>query len=385
MNTYQTLQTAIASCYSREATERWQEIISETHPDWSDLSHEATVLGLAPLLYDTLRRTSEPGIAEDTLVDLRKSYYDTAGHNLIVLQELVTIIRSLNSQSIEAAVLKGAALILNIYERVAHRPMVDLDLLIAFDDLAATTTSLGELGYEVDEPLPFRDTSGLVWNERILLKRDGSGPSVEIHWHLLDNPYYATRLATDTLMSRSILTSAADVSAQILEPEDQIIHLCCHNLYHHQGNFARSLVDIAFMVAKYGDDLRWDDILSRSIESDTRMAVRLTLESAARDWYVPIPPLVLEEISSWPYTVRERFYTRSQGSAYLRALRTLSALPGLRTKLGFVRGQLFPDRSYLEWRYGLGSGTPLLVGYLKRYTSGIGVAGRAITGRNTPK
>ncbi len=385
MNNHQALRTAIASCYSRKASETWQLAASETPPDWPELTILATELGFAPLLYDALRRTPDADISEDTLAELRKSYYDTAGHNLIVLRELVAIIKSLAAQNITVVVLKGAALILDVYERVAHRPMVDLDLLIRFDDLPGSTEALKILGYDVNEPLPFHDESGLVWNERILIKRDGTGPSVEIHWNLLDNPYYATRLAADSLIGRSIETSAADVNANVLRPEDQIIHLCCHNVYHHKSAFARSLVDIGFVVAKYGDDIRWADIMARSVESDTRMAVRLTLDSAASDWYAPIPQSVLEEINSWQSTARERFYMTSQASGYSRALRTLSALPGTRARLTYIKGQLFPDRKYLEWRYGLGSDSPRVIGYLKRYASGFGSVGRAITGRNATR
>jgi hypothetical protein len=172
----------------------------------------------------------------------------------------------------------------------------------------------------------------------------------------------------------------ADVDPRVLNVEDQIIHLCCHNLYHHLGRFTRSLVDIAFLVAKYGDQIVWEDIIQRSEESDTTMAVGSAVEQLSDNWYTPIPEFVIAKTSAWKRSTRQRLYARSQENVYFRALRTLTALPGNRNKMNYIKGQLFPERDYIEWRYGLGPDTPLPVGYIKRYLSGLGGIGRAIVG-----
>lgn len=381
METDLTLQTAIASCYSHDAAERWQQLLIETPPNWTVLADYASSLGLAPLLYDTIRRSDESLIPVEILSDLRKHYYDTAGHNLLILRELVAVLRSFDAAGIAVVVLKGAALIQDVYERLAYRPMVDLDLLIRFDDLTLATEQLEQQGYRVLHPAPFQDDSGLYWNEVMLVQQNRKGPAIELHWHLLDNPYYATRLKTESLMERSRQLSVADVAPRILNVEDQIIHLCCHNLYHHLGRFTRSLVDIAFVVAKYGDEIVWEDITRRSEESDTTMAVSSAVEQLSDNWYTPIPEFVIDRTSAWKPSTRQRLYARSQENEYLRALRTLTALPGNRNKMRYIKGQLFPERDYIEWRYGLGSDTSLSAGYIKRYLSGLGGIGRAIVRR----
>jgi hypothetical protein len=375
------LQTAIASCYSQDAAVLWQQILYETPPDWADLAEYASGLGLAPLLYDTVRRSDESVIPEEILSDLRNHYYDTAGHNLLILQELVAILRSFDDAGIDVVVLKGAALIQDVYEKLAYRPMIDLDLLIRFDDLAQATERLEQQGYRVLQPAPFKDESGLYWNEVMLVQQNNGGSVVELHWHLLDNPYYATRIKTESLIERSRQLLTADVAPRVLSLEDQIIHLCCHNLYHHLGRFTRSLVDIAFVVAKYGDEIDWESISQRSEESDTTMAVGSAIEQLSDNWYAPIPKFAIDKAATWKPSRRERLYAKSQESEYLRALRTLTALPGSRNKLKYIKGQLFPDRSYMEWRYGVGSDTSLIGGYVKRYFSGLRGLGRAIIGK----
>ena len=381
METDLTLQTAIASCYSHDAAERWQQLLIETPPNWAVLADYASVLGLAQLLYDTIRRSDESLISVEILSDLRKHYYDTAGHNLLILRELVSILRSFDAAGIAVVVLKGAALIQDVYERLAYRPMVDLDLLIRFDDLTLAMEQLEQHGYRVLHPAPFPDDSGLYWNEVMLVQQNRKGPAIELHWHLLDNPYYASRLKTESLIERSRQLCVADVAPRVLNVEDQIIHLCCHNLYHHSGRFTRSLVDIAFVVAKYGDEIVWEDITRRSEESDTTMAVSSAVEQLSDNWYTPIPEFVIDRTSAWKPSTRQRLYARSQENEYLRALRTLTALPGNRNKIRYIMGQLFPERDYIEWRYGLGSDTSLSAGYIKRYLSGLGGIGRAIVRR----
>jgi hypothetical protein len=375
------LQIAIASCYSREAAEKWQQLLDEAKPNWAVLADYASDLGLAPLLYDTIRRSNESLIPVEILADLRKQYYDTAGINLLILRELVAVLRSFDAVGLDVVVLKGAALIQDVYERLAFRPMVDLDLLIRFEDLELAKEQLEQLGYGLIHPAPFHDESGLFWNEIMLAKQTNSGPAIELHWHLLDNPYYATRLKTESLIGRSRQLSVADVAPRVLNLEDQIIHLCCHNLYHHLGRFTRSLVDIAFLVAKYGDQIRWEDITQRSEESETTMALSSAVEQLSDNWYTPIPEFVIDKTSAWKRSTRQRLYARSQENEYFRALRTLTALPGSGNKMRYVKGQLFPERGYIEWRYGLGPDTPLPVGYIRRYLSGLGGIGRAIVRR----
>lgn len=353
----------------------------EEPPDWPGLAREASALGLGPLLYDTLRRLALPQVPDEMMVELRKQYYDAAGYNMLILKELVTILRNLSEMGVQAAVLKGAALILYVYERMAQRPMVDLDLLLPFEDLEKAKEVFKQLGYTELSPRPFEDYSGLCWNELMVVREDGKGPTVELHWHLLDNPYYAGRLTTPTLISRSKPKEIADVQAQVLDLEDQIIHLSCHNYYHHLGGFTRSLVDIAFVIARYGDEVRWQELLSRAVDSDTKMAVRSAFDQLTDGWYTKIPETAQAEMESWSSSLREQYYAWSQRREYLRSLRTLGALPSLGLKMRFLRGQLFPQSSYLEWRYGIEPGTPWPLAYSKRLMSGVVGTGRLLTGR----
>jgi hypothetical protein len=388
VNVDNALHTAIASYYSEDAAECWQDLLKNSPPDWIQLAERASSLGLAPLLYDAVRGIEQSHIPVDVIAALRKEYYDTAGHNLLVLQELVAISSSLEAIDIDLeaididlVVLKGAALILDTYEKLAHRPMVDIDLLIRFDDIEVVKGVLEQHGYRDLQPHPFQDDSGFIWTQEILVHESAKKPVLELHWHLLDNPYYASRLKTIALIGRSQQVAVEDVSPRILNLEDQIVHLCCHNLYHHLGGFTRSLVDIAFLVNKYSEKISWEEIVQQAEEYDLKLAVASTFEQLANEWYTPIPKSVVRHAAKWIPSTSERFFAWSQRNEFLRAVRTFITLPGARRKRRYISGQLFPDREYLHWRYGLSEDSSLTSGYMKRYLIGLENMGRAAVRR----
>ncbi len=377
MNLDNALHTAIASHYSEDAAENWQDLLENSPPDWIQLAEYASSLGLAPLLYDSLKIFDESRTPVAVLTALKKEYYDTAGHNLLVLQELVTIQRSLEAIDIDLVVLKGAALIIDVYEKPGLRPMVDIDLLIRFDDIQVVKGVLKQHGYKDLQPHPFQDESGLIWTQEILVHESEKKPVIELHWHLLDIPFYATRLKTDVLIGRSREAAVEDANHRILNLEDQIVHLCCHNLYHHLGGFTRSLVDIAFLVNKYHDEISWQEIVRQAEENDFKLAVASTFEQMSNEWYTPIPESVVIHTAKWKPSSSERFFAWSQRNEFLRAMRTFLTLPGARRKMRYISGQLFPDKEYLVWRYDLSPDSSLTSGYLRRYLSGLENMGRA--------
>jgi hypothetical protein len=372
MNVELPLRLAVASCYSQEANQRWTELILTESPDWEHLSHQALFLGLAPLLYDAFRRNGLETVSSTVENTLRQAYYDTASLNLLAMNDLAIAVRALAAFGVPTIVLKGAALVQVLYENLALRPMVDVDLLVPFDSLPPALEALAALGYIVQQPFPFKDESGWCWNEIMLLKPGTGGTVLELHWHLLDNPYYAQKIPTGAyLFPRSLPLNIESETAQMLAPEDQLLHLCIHNLFHHLGQLYRTGADIAFLLTKFGDQIDWDHLLNLAIDSQMILALESTLSQAANQWYAPVPKNVLAELSTLQPRVRERFFLRSQRSEFLKVLRTFAMLPGLDLRGQFVFGQLFPERAYMEWRYGTRSTTPLPLAYTRRYASGM--------------
>jgi hypothetical protein len=97
--------------------------------------------------------------------------------------------------------------------------------------------------------------------------------------------------------------------------------------------------------------------------------INLTL--AANEWFASVPAEILRQLGKPGIELRERLFIISQRSEFLKLGRTLITVPGLKPKILFIIGQLFPGREYLVWRYGNESTNSTVILYIKRYTSGL--------------
>ena len=84
---------------------------------------------IAPLLYFGGPETASPA--------LRKAYYDSAARNLLLFEALDEILRAFGSLGLRPVLLKGADFARRLYPDPALRPMSDLDLWVAPDEVNA--------------------------------------------------------------------------------------------------------------------------------------------------------------------------------------------------------------------------------------------------------
>lgn len=370
-HTSEILQQAIASDYSPLAAEKWQNTIETRAINWVALAKNAVETGLAPLLHVAINRSAANTVPDEVQTLLRQCYQETAGFNLLALNYLGEILHEASIRNIQLVLLKGVGLLHSVYGSIALRPMIDLDLLIDFEDIDRMKALLFELDFRDQNLTPSTNPSGLFWNESLFVGPDPGQVQIEIHWHLIDIPYYARKLPTNLLVERSNLTMVDGRECQILAADDQIIHLSIHNCYHHQNKLDRTLVDIAYLIHKHKDDLNWTRLFDTIRSGDVTGPVGTNISLAAGDWYAPIPVNLLTHFNNFDLPARDRFFMLCQSSEYLKIARTLFTLPGIRLKLRFIRVQLFPDKAYLAWRYGKGTDDTMIMLTLRRLASGL--------------
>jgi hypothetical protein len=379
------LRLAIASHYSDRAKQLWRKLIDAGKLPWAELAGLATNHGLGPLLYAAVETNAPVELPIQVRAELKRQYQLTATLNMLAMHDLEEILLCLNDTGIQTVLLKGAALLNDIYGNQALRPMVDLDILISFADLPLALESLTGIGYENPEPSPFVNVGGIYWNEVLLRDTGRTSAQLEVHWNLLDNPYYAPRLEVPSLIQRAIPAKVGTQHALVLSPEDLLLHICAHNLYHHRGMLWRTDVDIAFVAHRYGQTISWDRLISSAVADDMVLGVKQSLIKAADFWLAPIPQTVLEQIGELDPVPRERFWAVCQRSEFLKLLRTFVALPSAGHRWHFMRGQLLPSREYLAWRYGTPLSTPAPLAYARRYLSGLSGLMAEISGRALDK
>jgi hypothetical protein len=190
--------------------------------------------------------------------------------------------------------------------------------------------------------------------------------ALELHWRLLDNPYYHRRLPMAPIWERSLPALVEGVHSRVLAPDDLLLHLCSHNLYHHRGTVAQVGPDIGELLRHWDGAIPWTRFLDSTQRYELSLAVQTTLLPALSDWCLPLPPQVVSAVAALKPRRRERFFAASQGSGYLKVVRTLLTVPTWRVKGRYLLRQFFPERAYMTWRYGARSAGS----YLGRFAAG---------------
>ena len=264
--------------------------------DWIKFIQLCDQLGLTTLMYPQLQRMSaQIAMPKVVLEVLGQHYRRNSLRNLQIYQAMHNILTVVCGQGIEVIVLKGFYLAQMVYQNVALRPMGDVDILVRKDDLSRVDELLEQLGYhrqlpEIDPLSPDRPYQRSYLN-------DAASLEIEVHWHLFtpDAPF---ELDTNGLWARSRRASIAGVAVLVLSPEDNLLHLCLHNSFHHRFNrfSLRGLYDIQRSVQFYSVGINWDEFCQRSEELGYNHAVYLTLLLCRKLLHTPVPDQVLTRL-----------------------------------------------------------------------------------------
>jgi glycosyltransferase involved in cell wall biosynthesis len=251
--------TAIDRCLSVAAScikfDECHHAICDARIDWVALIALANRYLIAPALWTALVKTdASRRVPEDVRSYLALLHDRNADRNAQIRQQCLEVGATLVRGGISAVLLKGTAWLFD--GSVAppfDRMMLDIDLLIASDQIEAAVNTLVRAGY--------RDTgTSLVekghYHYAPLLPQRGQA-SVEIHRDLAHR--------ASLLPSEEVIASASEVAPGLLLPV--IGHRIAHNVIHAQienGDFVggilnlRDALDLARLVVRCGPEFDWD-------------------------------------------------------------------------------------------------------------------------------
>lgn len=177
--------------------------------------------------------------------DFKEQWKKQLTHNLMVRDELETLGQSLEKQSIETVVLKGFALMGDIYQDWGARFASDVDLLVSENNLWRLKEQLGLFGYQ--------EVSQKKWQGncfKSLFKKNIHGISltIEVHTQL----FWHTKVSWSEHLEPSSLFGFSR-----LKKEMQLLHLCGHYGFQHTMIKLYWLVDIIRYMRKHGPSLHW--------------------------------------------------------------------------------------------------------------------------------
>lgn len=240
---------------------RWLNQAPSQMPDWppeiwKTFKFVCRVHGVAPLLHETLR---ECEWLDDSIKSWLAEQYQFNVRRIAKMHaDLAEILALFEVDHIPLMPLKGSILSVTFYKEPGLRPMADLDLLIQPQDLAASISLLGRLGYE-QEVVHWKHTSFIKPDNRRVVSTQCEHPDnprgLELHLFCRET-FGGPAVDLTTLMwhkagSGKLLGEKAVVPA----PEALWLHLVVHATYHlwqGQGRLIH-LVDLA-QVTPHLDD-----------------------------------------------------------------------------------------------------------------------------------
>ncbi len=249
---------------------------------------------LSPFVYAQLRRTAAwrdvPPEAQAALSDTFQRFSVRA---FLLDQELAAVTAALAGAGLDVLLLKGAALGRTVYASTAERPAGDLDLLIRSQQAEQARRILEDLGYRA---------SGLYWLSRWQRRyraelpmhrqaEDGSRVLVELHWALVEAPFYIDAIPLDGVW-RHAQPAAQLPGAGVPDPATLLIHCCAHLALHHSQDMRLFWLLDVDRLARW-PALDWDAALAQAGQWRLDLAVSRIVQRAAALFGTPLPEAVL--------------------------------------------------------------------------------------------
>jgi hypothetical protein len=370
------LGEALVDLLTRDAAELAPSLATVPPARLESLIEQAAAQGVGPLVRNRLVRLrlfdALPPPARDAL---DAQYLQESVRALARYHELGTLADRLAETGTRVIALKGIYLAKAVYAEPGLRPMGDMDLLFLVQDLNEVQAALIALGYE-REGMEFPPS---YYPPRLHqlppFTRDGA-TAIEVHTRI-ERPSAPFAIDHDGIWERARPWPAGGQGVLALAPEDLLLHLCLHAVYHHKFRIGlNALVDIALVVER--ESLDWAALTARARQWRARLPVFIGLELAHRMARAKIPSPVLESLSpgrqgAAVVSMAERTLlsdrpasrmdedTVKHGLAspigYLQVLDTAKGLPGWREKAQFLLPYLFPTRAMVEEKYPKLAGT----------------------------
>ncbi|MBF0545098.1 MAG: nucleotidyltransferase family protein [Candidatus Riflebacteria bacterium] len=288
--------------------------------DWEAIATLSSTLDISSYLFHSLKANNLLGfLPENTRERLYFSYRRTTIANLMRYLEIKRLAQALGKEGISIILLKGSHLAKWVYNNIAIREMLDLDILVPAQKATKAFEVARSLGYEI-----IQEEGGHL----PVLKSISTKMILEIH-HSLNGIYDMKFFNEDELWNHRILLDSEFENVYGLELENLLIHLCIHLAYHHFmfGHGLRPFCDILQITNNPKNSFSWAKFQKRVIEMGCEPGVALCLKLGKDLLGVKIPEEV-EQALGMP-NIPEVIYTNSLKHVLKLEKNLLSCFPAL--------------------------------------------------------
>lgn len=249
---------------------------------------------LLPLLY----RNLTPQLAGDPDAGRLKGVYRHSwAVNQLGLRLGRKAINALAGAGIEALALKGAALIGVAYMDAGARPMGDVDLAVAPEQVGRAVQALSQAGFRASDDDPER----LLTVRHSLAFCDPDGQEIDLHRGLL------WRAGLDAeFWQGSIAAEVAGARVRVLNPADQLLHVCAHGAAWNPVHPLRWAADAFKVIEVAGEQLDWERLVAMARRGRLTVPLADAVSFLATELEAPVPAKAISDLAAIPVSPRER-------------------------------------------------------------------------------
>ena len=368
--------TTLLLLLSRTTITEEERVLAEkgcrTLTGWKLFSDLVIRHGVAALVWQNI---TDLGLAE-SVPDQERSLLENIRFKTIarvsyITSEAAEVVAELEKEGIRALLLKGLALEHSVYGSRGLRQMSDADLLVSPEDALRAQSILVKAGF-VSRPVKsslYRHIILDLGNHLPELHRNGI--SVDMH-HRLFGPEGAE--IVKRALEKPETISISGRTYYVLPPGIALLGLVSHIFKHEvKGEFQlRLYTDIYLLIKKHEGKIFNGSLLSDADRTGISGGLRTVLTILNKFYEIDIPPeynalagTEQEKVAAFRDNLLDPGQAKplSQKDIFLENLRSLR---GIRRKLIFITGDLFPSLQFMKNRYGCNTALSALLYYPHR-------------------
>jgi hypothetical protein len=246
-------------------------------------------------VFRCLSRSAAGEVPSPILDELRRIQMGVLAFNIQAARDLVEVAGTLDKAGRPAIVYKGPLLAVSAYGDLGARLFTDLDILVRPQDFPAVARDLADLGYQPSDG-PTQRPSGLtirLLRDMIFWNRAGRVP-LDVQWRLAQR-YHPVFPRPEEIWPRCRRTTFEGAELLTFSPEDTLLILCLHGLYHAWGQL-QMVADVAAAIRSLKPD--WAQALDLARRNRAERILFLGLLLAHRMLSIELPEGVLARAST---------------------------------------------------------------------------------------
>lgn len=355
------------------AAHRRDDQLNAANLDWPSIVSCACEAWLGGLLLEAIERHGWP-VELPQMQELRwqaSRIHHTSGH---IMEGLARLAPAFRDSEVEVMVLKGAALNLTLYDRLDHRPMSDLDLLVHYEDATRATAALESAGFRRGAELVREDFFPRFYYATEFLSDSPEKVRIDLHVRPFRPLGYAQTTGGETFWRDSRVIEIGGAPVRVTSHEKQFIHLAAHSAIHGHARLIW-LYDLCRLIDRFGAELDWDRIVHDCQRMRLVLPVREAIHKVEALWGTMFPASFRQSLEAERVSLREKLCLAQAPHDAVKPIRhvavNLLCADGFRYRLAYLSRVLWPDRTHMSRVYTRRHRGWIYLAHLRRYATAL--------------